>query len=199
MIRSIGCSRRVERFAAHVGDCVGLRSPSFQRHEHRQLSSGLPGCPWPTVTGDGAPMLLPCPPSPTGSIGFENPTFRRWPVATRIEKYRSGPAGYRRRRPRRDCTGQRVPLRRRQPRRPDPVAQMADRVDAPWQIHPIAVDPVVHRLRSGDVDGRRSARVDSCVHLRARLEGLAGHETRASVGLSRAARSGRGHGTVEDR
>jgi hypothetical protein len=29
----------------------------------------------------------------------------------------------------------------------------AENLDEPWQVHPIAVDPVVHRLRWGDLDG----------------------------------------------
>ena len=33
------------------------------------------------------------------------------------------------------------------------VLEQPDRLDRPWPLHPVAVDPVVHRLRWGDLDG----------------------------------------------
>lgn len=131
---------------------LGAEPVRFQRHDIDDYPAGYQVAV-ADVNGDGRPDVVALSTESNRVDWFENPTFHRWPVAHtdrnidlvpldidgdgRIEIVLAGGFffgdGNR---------GGRIQW-----------LKCGSSFDAPWQIHPIIVDPVVHRLRSGDVDG----------------------------------------------
>ena len=62
----------------------------------------------------------------------------------------------------------------------------AEASDEPWEIHPIAVDPVVHRLRWADLEGSGRKDAGPRPDLRPGLEGEHRPQAFAPLGLPRA-------------
>ncbi len=71
--------------------------------------------------------------------------------------------------------------------------------DEMWQAHPIATDPVVHRLRFGDLDGDGRKELIHAADLRPRLEGSGQGTAIAPLGVPSAAANERSMGKVGHR
>ena len=83
---------------------------------------------------------------------YENPSWKRHPGADG-EEHRLGRAGLGWQRSSGHCPGQWLLLRRNGRGGEIQLLRQPAKADDPWQRQPIAVDPVVHRLRWGDLEG----------------------------------------------
>jgi hypothetical protein len=131
---------------------VGAEPVRFQRHDIDDYPAGYQVAVG-DVNGDGRPDVIALSTDANRVDWYENPTFRRRTIARTDRNIDLAPL---------DLDG-------------DGRAEIAlasgfhfadgnrggqiqwlksdANLDKPWQTHPIAVDPVVHRLRWGDVDG----------------------------------------------
>ncbi len=131
---------------------LGAEPVRFKRHTIDNYPAGYQVAV-ADISGDGRPDIIALSTEANRVDWFENPTFRRHPLARTDRNIDLVPM---------DVDG-------------DGRAEIAlasgfhfgdgsrggqiqwlksePDLDKPWQIHPIAADPVVHRLRCGDVDG----------------------------------------------
>jgi hypothetical protein len=127
-------------------------TPQFQRHEIADFHDGYQAT-IADVNGDGRPDVLVLSISQNLVVWFENPTWKRHIIANTPANIDMAPYDI-------DGDG-----------RPEIVLASGFYFDdgtrggdlqwlkpnrdsnRPWKLHPIAVDPVVHRVRWGDLDG----------------------------------------------
>lgn len=131
---------------------IGATAERFQRHEIDEYPAGYQVAV-ADINGDGRLDVIALSTDGNRVDWFENPTWRRRPVA-RVERPIDLAVH--------DLDGDGKPeialasgfhfndsMRGGQIQWLKPRASL----DEPWQIHPIAADPVVHRLRWADLDG----------------------------------------------
>jgi len=134
-----------------VGFLVVAAPPRFERHD----IADYPGAYQVAVAdmnGDGRPDVLVLSTQGNTVDGFENPTWRRWPIARTEQNIDLAP---------RDLDGDGRPelalafgFHFADGNRGGQIQWLRQGPPGePWQAHPIAVDPVVHRLRWADLDG----------------------------------------------
>ncbi|MBN1342275.1 MAG: VCBS repeat-containing protein [Phycisphaerae bacterium] len=124
----------------------------FQRHDIDEYRAGYQVAV-ADVNGNGKPDVIALSTEANRVDWYENPTFRRRPVARTDRNIDLAPM---------DLDGDgRVEIALASGfhfsdgNRGGQIQWLKSgaNLDEPWQIHPIAVDPVVHRLRWGDLDG----------------------------------------------
>jgi hypothetical protein len=131
---------------------LGGQPMHFQRHDIDDYPAGYQVAV-ADVNGDGRPDVIALSTEANRVDWYENPTFRRRPIARTERNIDLAPC---------DLDGDgRVEIALASGfhfadgNRGGEIQWLKGDANSerPWQIHPIAVDPVVHRLRWGDVDG----------------------------------------------